>query len=218
MKKIKLSPSILDSDFTRIKYTINLLKKSNVDFIHFDVMDGNFVPNLTFGPKFISQIRKLTDLPFDVHLMIKNPEKYIDDFIDAGSDYITIHYEATKNIIPIFKKLKTKRVKTGISIKPKTDVNKIINYLKFLDLVLIMSVEPGFGGQKFMPEVLDKIKILKKFKKKYEFLISIDGGINPDTAPLACDAGVDILVSGSAIFKSKNPIKIIKKLYNICKK
>lgn len=217
MKKIKLSVSILDSDFTQIKKTIKLLKKSKIDFIHFDVMDGVFVPNLTFGAKFISQIRKLTDLPFDVHLMIKNPEKNINDFINAGSDYITIHYESTKNILSALKKIKSAGIKTGISIKPKTKANKIIKYLKFLDLILIMSVEPGFGGQKFMPEVLDKVRFLKKLQKKYKFLISIDGGINPETAPAACSAGVDILVSGSAIFKSKKPADTIKKIYNSCK-
>ncbi len=218
MKKIMVSPSILDSDFTEIKKTIKLLEKSKIDFIHFDVMDGNFVPNLTFGPKFISQIRKLTSLPFDVHLMIKNPEKYINEFINAGSDYITIHFEATKNIISVLKKIKSKKIKTGISIKPKTPVNKIVKYIKFLDLILIMSVEPGFGGQKFIPEVLKKVKFLNQFKRKYNFLISIDGGINPETAPLAIGAGVDILVSGSAIFKSNNPSKVIRKLYNSYKK
>ncbi len=218
MKKILLSPSILDSDFTKIKETIEFLEQSKVDFIHFDVMDGNFVPNLTFGPKFISQIRKLTSLPFDVHLMIKNPEKYIDEFINAGSDYITIHFEATKNIISILKQIKSKGIKAGISIKPKTPADKIVKYLKFLDLILIMSVEPGFGGQKFIPEVLKKVKFLNQFKKKFNFLISIDGGINPQTAPVAVKAGVDILVSGSAIFKSNNPSKIMKELYNSYKK
>jgi len=219
MKKIKLSPSILDSDLASIKETVKLLEKNRVDFIHFDVMDGNFVPNLTFGPNFIKSIRKLTSLPFDVHLMIKNPENYVENFKKAGADYITIHYEATKMVTDILKNIKNMGGKSGISVKPKTKITAINKYLKYLDLILIMSVEPGFGGQKFMPEVLEKVKYLKKIRdeKKLNFLISIDGGINPETAKYACKAGVDILVAGSAIFKSNSPSKIIKQLYNSCK-
>lgn len=219
MKKIKLSPSILDSDLASIKNTVKFLEKNKVEFIHFDVMDGNFVPNLTFGPNFIKSVRKLTSLPFDVHLMIKNPENYVDDFKKAGADYITIHYEATKNVSNILKHIKYIGGKAGISVKPKTKITKIKSYLKYLDLILIMSVEPGFGGQKFIPEVLEKVKYLKKIRNEnnHNFFISIDGGINPETAESACKAGVDILVAGSAIFKSNNPSKVIKQLYNACK-
>jgi len=213
----KLSVSILDSDFANLKDTIIMLAKSGADWIHFDVMDGDFVPNLTFGAKIIKSLRKLTSLPFDTHLMIKNPEKYLPDFIDAGCDVITIHYEATKKAKKIIENLKQSRIKTGISIKPHTPIDVLKDYLPDVDLVLVMSVEPGFGGQKFMKSTLQKVKSLKKIKEEnnYNYMIEIDGGINPDTAPLAIKAGADVLVSGNAIFASKNPVKTIKNLKKI---
>lgn len=217
--KTEISVSILDSDLTAIKETLLMLSRTHISMVHFDVMDGNFVPNITFGAKFIKSARKLSNLIFDTHLMIKNPEKYLHDFIDAGCDIITIHYEASKNIKDIIKKIKDSGKKVGISIKPKTPVNVLKKYLPDLDLILIMSVEPGFGGQKFMESVLKKVEYLKKMKtlNKYKYLIEIDGGINLQTAPLAIKSGVNVLVIGSAIFSSNNPelaIKNFKKLIN----
>ncbi|MCE5300528.1 MAG: ribulose-phosphate 3-epimerase [Spirochaetia bacterium] len=214
MAKTALSPSILDSNFAEIKKTIKLLDKAGVEYIHFDIMDGNFVPNLTFGPKIIKPLRPLTKTVFDVHLMIQNPEKYTPLFIDAGADIITFHYEAVKNVAKAINLIKSYGKKAGVSIKPKTPATVLKKYLKDLDLVLIMSVEPGFGGQKFMPESLQKAAILKKeiIKKGYKCLLEIDGGINMETAPLAAAAGIDILVAGSAIFGAKNPMSAIKQL------
>jgi len=212
--RVKISPSILDSNFAEIKKTIKILERAKVNYIHFDVMDGNFVPNLTFGPKLIKPLRRLTKLPFDTHLMIKTPGRYIKDYVKAGSDIITFHFEAAKNPAAVIRQIKKAGLKAGMSIKPKTPVKKILKYVKDLDLILIMSVEPGFGGQKFMKKVLTKAKILRKSidENKYKCLIEIDGGINTETAPLACSAGVDIIVAGSFIFKSKNPKKTIADL------
>jgi len=217
--KAKLSVSILDSDFSRIKDTLTMLERSRVNMIHFDVMDGNFVPNLTFGAKIIKPLRKLSKLTFDTHLMIKNPGKYLSDFINAGCDIITIHYEASKNINKTIQKINKSGIKLGVSIKPKTPVSVLKKYLPYLDLVLIMSVEPGFGGQKFMKSVLQKVKYLKKIRaaKKYKYLIEIDGGINLNTAPLAIKAGADILVVGNAIFSSKNPLNAIRNFKKLLK-
>jgi len=219
MTNKKLSVSILDSDFSCIKDTLVMLAKAKVDWIHFDVMDGNFVPNITFGAKIIKPLRKISKLTFDTHLMIKKPEKYLNNFIDAGSDIITIHYEAAKNINKIIEIIKKSGKKTGISIKPKTPINVLNSYLPDIDLVLIMSVEPGFGGQKFMEPVLEKVKYLKKIKndKNYNFLIEIDGGINKETAPLALKAGVDVIVVGNAIFSSANAFKTIKEFKKLLK-
>lgn len=216
----KLSVSILDADFSCIKDTVRMLVTSKVDMIHFDVMDGNFVPNLTFGAKIIKPLRKLSKQIFDTHLMIKNPEKYMLDFVNAGCDIITIHYEATKNIYKIIQMAKKFGIKLGMSIKPQTPVSVLEKYLPYLDLVLVMSVEPGFGGQKFMKFVLQKIKSLKKIKISfnYKYLIEIDGGINLNIAPAAIKAGVDILVVGSAIFSSKNPKKTLVNFKNLVKK
>jgi ribulose-phosphate 3-epimerase len=206
MRKIMLSTSILDSNFADIRTTIKMLDRAKVEFIHFDVMDGNFVPNITFGPKIIKPLRPLTTTPFDTHLMILNPEKYIDDFLQAGSDIITVHQESRGK-------------KVGFSIKPGTPAEVLYKYIDRIDLILVMSVEPGFGGQKFMEPVLNKVREYRDIvdKNKYDCLIEIDGGINKETAPLACAAGADILVSGSAIFGSKNPFKSIKELRNAVK-
>ncbi len=206
MKKIKISPSILSANFSELGNEIKKLEEAGADMIHVDVMDGHFVPNLTIGPPVIKTLRNYTKLPFDVHLMIKPVHKYIKDYAEAGADIITIHPEATENLKDSIKLIKNLNKKIGISLNPETKTDLIKEFLNDIDLVLIMSVNPGFGGQKFMPEVLDKIKELKKIKdqKKLKFDIEIDGGINFDNSKSAIEAGANILVSGTTIFKSNN--------------
>tara|TARA_B100001173_G_C15841477_1_gene484809 strand:- start:112 stop:771 length:660 start_codon:yes stop_codon:yes gene_type:complete len=206
MKKIKISPSILSANFSQLGSEIKKLEEGGADMIHIDVMDGHFVPNLTMGPPIIKSLRQTTKLQFDVHLMISPVHKYINDYADAGADIITIHPEATENLKESINQIKKFNKKVGISLNPKTKIDVITEYLNEIDLILIMSVNPGFGGQKFMPEVLDKIKELKKIKdkKNLNFEIEIDGGINFDNYKLAIEAGATILVSGTTIFKSNN--------------
>jgi len=206
MKKIKISPSILSADFSQLANEIKRLEEGGADMIHVDVMDGHFVPNLTIGPPVIKALRQCTKLPFDVHLMISPVHKYIKDYADAGADIITIHPEATENLHESIDHIKKLNKKVGVSLNPGTKINLITEILNKIDLVLIMSVNPGFGGQKFMPEVLDKIKELKKIKdrKKIDFDIEIDGGINFDNNKLAIEAGANILVSGTTIFRNNN--------------
>ena len=206
MDDIKISPSILSADFSRLGNEIQNLEKAKADLIHIDVMDGHFVPNITIGPEVISKLRKYTTLPFDVHLMIAPVNNFIKNFAEAGADIITIHPEATENLPDTIKKIKSYNKKVGVSLNPETSVNKVISVLNQIDLVLIMSVNPGFGGQKFMEQVLEKVKILRKEinLKKYKVEIEIDGGINFETAKMAKDAGVDILVSGTTIFKEND--------------
>ncbi len=206
MKKIQISPSILSADFSQLGNEIKRLEESGADMIHVDVMDGHFVPNLTIGPPVIKRLRNCTKLPFDVHLMISPVHKYIEDFANAGADIITIHPEATDNLIESINLVKKLKKKIGVSLNPDTKLSIIENILDQIDLVLIMSVFPGFGGQKFMPEVIEKIKNLKKIKegKKFNFDIEVDGGINFDNNKIVIEAGANILVSGTTIFKENN--------------
>jgi len=206
MKKIQISPSILSADFSQLGQEIKRLEEGGADMIHVDVMDGHFVPNLTIGPPVIKALRNYTKLPFDVHLMIKPVHKYIKDYANAGADIITIHPEATDSLKDSIKHIKELGKKVGVSLNPKTKIDIIKKSLIELDLVLIMSVHPGFGGQKFIPEVLSKIKELKniKLKENLKFDIEVDGGIDFSNSKLAIEAGANILVSGTTIFKNNN--------------
>ena len=206
MKKIQISPSILSADFSQLGNEIKRLNEAGADMIHVDVMDGHFVPNLTIGPPVIKALKKNSLVPFDVHLMISPVHKYIEAYAMAGADIITIHPEATDNLQNSIDKIKEFKKKVGVSLNPETKVDIIKNFLNKVDLVLIMSVNPGFGGQKFMPEVLNKIKELVNIreKEKLSFDIEIDGGINFDNSKLAIKAGANILVSGTTIFKSND--------------
>jgi len=203
MASIKISPSILSADFSKLGDEIQSLERAKADLIHIDVMDGHFVPNITIGPEVINKLRQYTSLPFDVHLMISPVHDFIKDFAEAGADIITIHPEATKDLIGSIEKIKSFKKKAGVSLNPETSIDKVLPVLELIDLVLIMSVNPGFGGQKFMSETLEKVKKLRKEIdiKKIKTQIEIDGGINFENAKSAIEAGVDILVSGTTIFK-----------------
>jgi len=216
---VKISPSILSADFSKLGVEISKLEKAGADLIHVDVMDGHFVPNITIGPEVIKDLKKHTSLPLDVHLMISPVHKYIKNFAEAGADIITIHPESTDNLVNTINEIKKFGKKVGVSLNPKTTIDKVLPVLGLIDLVLIMSVNPGFGGQKFIKETLEKIKLLRKEidQKKLPVEIEIDGGINFDNAKMAIKAGVDILVSGTTIFKNNegNIKKNIETLKNL---
>ena len=217
MASIKISPSILSADFSKLGNEIQNLEKAKADLIHIDVMDGHFVPNITIGPEVIRKLRKYTSLPFDVHLMISPVDNFIKNFAEAGADIITIHPEATNDLANSIEKIKSYNKTAGVSLNPETSVDKVLPFINSIDLVLIMSVNPGFGGQKFIKETLEKVKILRKEidTKKLKTQIEIDGGINFENAKMAKEAGVNILVSGTTIFKEnegdlKKNIQLLK--------
>ena len=202
---VEISPSLLSANFANLQKDLDELKKSKIKYIHLDIMDGKFVPNISFGFPIIKKIRKDNDFIFDTHLMIDDPIRYIDDFKKSGSDIITIHYEACSNLDETIDKIKSSGLKVGLSFKPKTDINKIIPYLKKIDLCLVMSVEPGFGGQSFMEDSIEKIKKIKAFidENNLSCLVEVDGGIKDYNLKKVIDAGADLVVSGSDIFSNK---------------
>ena len=204
MNNTKISPSILSADFGKLGKEIEDLEKANADLIHIDVMDGHFVPNLTIGPDVISKLRKHTSLPFDVHLMISPVHKFIENFAKAGADIITIHPEATDDLLKSVKKIKSYKKKAGVSLNPKTSIDKVLPVLDSIDLVLIMSVEAGFGGQKFIDSVLEKISYMRNLidKSSNQVRLEVDGGINPENIGIVSEAGADTFVLGSAIFNT----------------
>jgi ribulose-phosphate 3-epimerase len=215
MKKIFIAPSLLSADFGRLAEEIRDVEEAGCDALHVDVMDGHFVPNITIGPVVVSAIRKVTKLPLDVHLMIQDPVRYIDAFRKAGSDWLTIHVEAEKDAGSTLREIKKQGAKAGLSLRPGTPVESLDPYLSELDLVLVMSVEPGFGGQSFMPEQMAKLKALRP---KFSKILAVDGGIDPRTAAQALDAGADLLVAGSAIFGKPDRAKVIREFREVAKK
>ena len=211
-RSIKIAPSVLSADFAKMGEEIKSVEKAGADIIHLDVMDGVFVPNITFGIKMVADVRKTTSLSLDCHLMIVHPEKYVKDFAKAGADYITVHYEACgENLKDTLLLIKKNNVKCGLVINPDTPVEKVENLIPLCDMVLVMSVFPGFGGQKFIADVLDKCRAIRKIidENNLDCLLEIDGGINADTAKSAREAGCDVLVAGSAVFGASDRVAAI---------
>jgi len=215
MKKIMIAPSLLSADFNRLADEIRDVEKAGCDVLHIDVMDGHFVPNITIGPLVVSAIRKATKLPLDVHLMIDTPSRYVAEFRKAGADWITVHVEAEKDVPGVLQMIRASGAKVGLSLRPKTSLETIIPFLHALDLVLVMSVEPGFGGQSFMPDMMEKVRVLRP---KFQGLISVDGGIGAGNASQALEAGADVLVAGSAVFGKSDRVKAIREFREIFKK
>lgn len=214
---IKIAPSILSADFSNLNEQIGLIEKGGADYIHLDVMDGHFVPNITFGAPVIKKLRGVTDIPFDVHLMIENPEEYIGDFVDAGADIITVHAESTVHLHRLIQQIKGYGVKAAVSLNPATPLDVLEYVLEDIDMVLIMSVNPGFGGQSFIPQCKVKIKRLKKMitDRNLDVEIQVDGGVKLDNIKEIVDCGADILVAGSAIFGSDDVVEATKQFKNI---
>ncbi len=215
MKQKKISPSLLSADFVNLERDIKMLEKGGAHLLHIDVMDGHFVPNITIGPPVVKAIKKVATIPLDVHLMIENPGQYVDAFIKAGADYLTIHVEATPHLHRVLQSIKAAGIKAGVSLNPHTPISSIENVLDVLDMVLIMSVNPGFGGQSFIPQALNKVKALKLMLKENNaehIEIEIDGGVKLDNIKEVADSGVDVFVSGSGIFKADDPQAMIQKM------
>ncbi len=214
INRILIAPSLLSADFSNIREALTVIADADADWIHLDVMDGAFVPNLTFGPKFVKDLKPFTQKPLDVHLMVNHPESMIDAFAEAGAQYITFHCEAAVHVHRIIERIKEHECKAGISLVPSTPVSLLTEILPFVDLVLVMTVNPGFGGQKMIPEVLGKVRELDAYRREngYTYLISVDGGVNIQTAPAVREAGADILISGSAFFGADDPFSVAKAL------
>ena len=211
-RSIIVAPSVLSADFSDIRGALSEIKQSGTSWVHLDVMDGIFVPNITFGPKFIKDIRPHSDLFFDAHLMIEEPSRYVEQFASAGCDCITVHTEACRDIGATLKMIKSFGIKCGLTVKPATSVLDVAPFLDYVDLVLIMSVEPGFGGQGLIPETLDKVRWLKENRGERYYLISIDGGVNLRTIGAVADSGVDVVVAGSAFFNAPDKALFVRKM------
>jgi ribulose-phosphate 3-epimerase len=214
MQIIKLAPSILSADLLKLEQQVRTVIRNGADFIHVDIMDGNFVPNITFGPVIVSALRRITKLPLDVHLMINDPDRYIPAFAAAGASILSVHQELNPHLHSTIQRIKRNKVKAGAVLNPSTDLNTIIPMLPELDLVLLMTVNPGFGGQKFIKSVLDKIRQLAQIKRqnRYNFLIEVDGGIETHTIPAVVEAGAEVLVAGSAVFRQQDIGRACKNL------
>lgn len=214
---VQISPSILSADFTKLKEEISYLEKGGADYIHLDVMDGNFVPNISFGPPVIKSIRGITNIPLDVHLMVDRPERYIKDFYDAGADIITIHEEATTHLHRTIGEIKSFGLKVGVSLNPATPLENIEYILEYIDMILIMTINPGFGGQKYIKSMDRKISDLRKIidNRNLDILIEVDGGIKLDNAKAVLDLGADILVVGSGIFEAEDVVERTKMFKNL---
>lgn len=211
---IKIAPSVLAADYKNMGNVFRALKEYGADLIHYDVMDGHFVPNISFGPGFLKSLRSESDLPVDVHLMVSNPENWIDPFVDAGADYITFHIEACREPIKLLDTIHAKGIKAGLVVNPETDVSTLFPYIPYCDMLLIMSVRPGFGGQSFIPESIKKISQIRERIDRTGSVceLEIDGGINVENAKACIDAGATVLVAGSSVFRSPDPATVIKNL------
>jgi ribulose-phosphate 3-epimerase len=213
-KRVLVAPSLLSADFGRLAQSVESIKEMGGDMVHLDIMDGNFVPSLTFGPKVVADLRKASSLPFDVHLMVRNPESFVESFAEAGADYLTFHMEATVHVHRLLARIRELGKHPGVSIVPSTPVDALSEILELAEMILVMTVNPGFGGQKLIPGCLRKVEALRSLKEKrgFRYLIEVDGGIHRETVRQALDAGAEVIVAGSAVFESPNPREEIRVL------